>query len=796
MQRYALPAALGGAAAALVVWRPQIADDAGYLFLIVIAVASLYGGVAGGVLATLLCLAAAVGVTVVGAGSFGAVAPMELVWLAVFTALALAVVVTIERLRQALRRVGDRESSLREMNQTLEALIQTAPVPVVLWDRQGMVRLWNPAAERMFSWRADEVVGTEVPIRLGADGVSLVELGREMLGDHRALWRSPGGEVRELSISTSPLRDAGGTPRGTFAVIVDVTGKSREEEMARHRMLLDHSFDGAILTDPKGRILTANRAACHMLGYDGEELRKMRVLGLLAEEDATVGGLLEQWAGVGAYSGELRLRRSDGSSFPAEISAMVVRNATGVEHFSVFLRDTTQELAQEEYRAELLLLEHEARTAAEASERQATFLAEVTRELAGSLDYEATLHRIARLSVPTLATCCLIYVQREDGLVHQVASAHADPRKEELLTRLQGAAIDPDAPHAVAAAMRSRESLLLSDDEEAIGEILALTEEQNRVLKELEVHSAAVVPLRARGEVLGAIAFFTCGPGWLPFLDGDLQLAERIAQSAALAVDNARLFREARQATQAREEVLSVVAHDLRSPLGAISVSAELLMSFSLEPREQAYHLEIIQRATSRMSRLIQDLVDVAKIESGRLSIERYLQEVEPLIDETVDLFRTRALAKKIELRAEMPNGMLQIDADRYRILQVLSNLVENAIRFTPAGGEVRVRAEEAEGAMRISVEDTGQGIAEADLPRIFDRYWQGSEMAAKGAGLGLAIVRGIVEAHGGRIWAESERERGSVFTFTIPNGDAPASGPGQNVDSGTAGRPTGISSR
>jgi signal transduction histidine kinase len=289
--------------------------------------------------------------------------------------------------------------------------------------------------------------------------------------------------------------------------------------------------------------------------------------------------------------------------------------------------------------------------------------------------------------------------------------------------------------------------------------------------------------------VLGAIAFFTCGPGWLPFLDDDLRLAERIAQSAALAVDNARLFREARQAMRAREEVLSVVAHDLRSPLGAISVSAELLTSFSLQPREQAYHMEIIQRATSRMSRLIQDLVDVDKIDSGRLSIERYVQEVEPLIDETVDLFRTRTLAKKIELRSEMPDGMLRIDADRYRLLQVLSNLVENAIKFTPAGGAVRIRAEAAGKEVRISVEDTGEGIAEAHLPRIFDRYWQGTEMAAKGAGLGLAIARGIVEAHGGRIWAESEVGRGSVFTFTIPNADAPSPGREPDLASSSARR-------
>jgi signal transduction histidine kinase len=489
----------------------------------------------------------------------------------------------------------------------------------------------------------------------------------------------------------------------------------------------------------------------------------------------SVSGVLEAWRKSGGVTGEIQVVRGDGSRFPAEISARAVREPVGIDYVGIFLRDISQSQEIEERQAELLLMEHEARTAAEAAEQRSAFLEEVARELAGSLDYDTILHRLARLSVPALASACLIYLRGEDGLIHPVAAAHADEEGETLLARMQEVPILPGSPHGVARTVDSGAPLLLLDAEQPLSEHLAVGARQREALAALRIHSAALVPLRARGEVLGAICLLSGGRGWLPLCEDDLAIAARIAQSAALAVDNARLLREAREATQAREEVLSVVAHDLRSPLGAISVSTELLQAFPLEPRERMYHLEIIQRAAGRMSRLIQDLVDVERIKAGRLSIEPYLQEAEPLVLETLDIFRTRAEAKHIRLRCEMAGGMVQIYADRYRILQALSNLVENAIKFTPAGGEVVLYVDEVEGATRIRVADTGCGIAEADLPRIFERHWQAVQKSSKGAGLGLAIVQGIAEAHEGCVEAESEPGRGTTISLFVPRPDREA---------------------
>jgi PAS domain S-box-containing protein len=555
-------------------------------------------------------------------------------------------------------------------------------------------------------------------------------------------------------------------------VKIDALGRWGEEETTLFQLLLDQSQEGALLVNMAGEILVANRPACQMLGYSCEELRSLGVAGVVDLQGMSVSGVLEAWRKSGGVTGEIQVVRGDGSRFPAEISARAVREPVGIDYVGIFLRDISQSQEIEERQAELLLMEHEARTAAEAAEQRSAFLEEVARELAGSLDYDTILHRLARLSVPALASACLIYLRGEDGLIHPVAAAHADEEGETLLARMQEVPILPGSPHGVARTVDSGAPLLLLDAEQPLSEHLAVGARQREALAALRIHSAALVPLRARGEVLGAICLLSGGRGWLPLCEDDLAIAARIAQSAALAVDNARLLREAREATQAREEVLSVVAHDLRSPLGAISVSTELLMGPPLEPREQQFHLELIQRAASRMSRLIQDLVDVAKIEAGRLAIEPYLQEAEPLVMETLELFRTRAEAKKVELDYEVAGGMVQVYADRYRFLQLLSNLVENAIKFTPSGGRVRLLVEEEPGTTRITVEDTGTGIAEEDLPHIFDRYWQAENKPGKGAGLGLAIVRGIVEAHGGRIQVESVVGSGTRFSFTVPRRD------------------------
>ena len=229
-----------------------------------------------------------------------------------------------------------------------------------------------------------------------------------------------------------------------------------------------------------------------------------------------------------------------------------------------------------------------------------------------------------------------------------------------------------------------------------------------------------------------------------------------------------RAYDEARQAIDAREDVLKMVSHDLRNPLNTISMSAGLMLEVALPEDQRVKQLSMIKRAGERMNRLIQDLLDVAKIEAGRLGIEPKPIDIGPLVSEAVDMLRPLAMEKGIRLDVLVATGLPVIAADAGRVLQVLSNLVGNAIKFTPRGGRVTIRVELVAGSVRFCVADTGPGIPPEQLPKIFGRFWQADRSDRRGIGLGLAIAKGIVEAHGGRIDVESRVGEGTTFYFTL----------------------------
>jgi signal transduction histidine kinase len=233
-----------------------------------------------------------------------------------------------------------------------------------------------------------------------------------------------------------------------------------------------------------------------------------------------------------------------------------------------------------------------------------------------------------------------------------------------------------------------------------------------------------------------------------------------------------RMYDEARQAIDAREEVLKIVSHDLRNPLNTISMSAGLMLEVDLAQEQRVKQLSMIKRAGERMNRLIQDLLDVAKLEAGRLGINPRPTEIAPVVSEAVDMLRPPALEKSIRLDTMVAGDLPVIAADAGRVLQVLSNLVGNAIKFTPAEGRVTIRVEAVAGSVRFCVADTGPGIPPEQLPHIFARFWQADRSDRRGIGLGLAIAKGIVEAHGGRIWVESRVGEGTSFYFTLSGED------------------------
>jgi len=248
-------------------------------------------------------------------------------------------------------------------------------------------------------------------------------------------------------------------------------------------------------------------------------------------------------------------------------------------------------------------------------------------------------------------------------------------------------------------------------------------------------------------------------------LEDKAEALERTAESERAA------RAEAETAVTTRDGLLAIVSHDLRNPLSVIVAGASLIQGRNLEGREgEAVRksAQAILRSAERMNRLIADLLDLAHIHAGKLSVELRPQEVEGIVHEGIEMLRPLATTMDLKLEGIASAG-LHVHCDRGRVLQVLSNLVGNALKFTPKGGSIAIEAHRAGHDALFFVRDTGQGISEEALPRIFDRFWQAQKNDRAGFGLGLGIAKGLVEAHGGRLWVESKLGAGTTFFFTLP---------------------------
>jgi len=398
-----------------------------------------------------------------------------------------------------------------------------------------------------------------------------------------------------------------------------------------------------------------------------------------------------------------------------------------------------------------------ARAAAEREERRAAFLASAGQELAASLDYAQTIEMLAKLIVANIGDICAIDLVEGDGrlrratIVNRYLNSGADEEQQGIIIA--------DVPDAIARVMNEREAKI-------VGAAAGMMAYLGRA--DATPRSAMAVPLVSRGETLGVVTI--AAPETRAFSREDASLAAELARHGSLAIDNARLYLESQQAVRAREEVLAIVSHDLRNPLNAVMLAASMLKMTEGIGAEESEQLDIIDISAKRMRRLIEDLLDVARLEGGQqLPIELAPIDVSALMHEMYELFRVQASASSVSLQCTAANNVPQVCADRHRILQVLSNLVGNSLKFTPSGGVISCRAEASGREVVFTVADTGPGIPKEHLGNIFNPYWQAKRTARLGAGLGLPIAKGIVESHGGRIWVESEPGRGTKFFFTLP---------------------------
>jgi PAS domain S-box-containing protein len=538
------------------------------------------------------------------------------------------------------------------------------------------------------------------------------------------------------------------------------------EEAARVRNereeFLNATTDGVYTIDRDGHILFANPATAAQLGYAPEELigRNAHDLFHYAHPDGTpfpreacpIARAGREGRPV-LVQGEVLWRR-DGSSFPVAYSSSPVHRDGRVVGAVVRFTDVT-----EQKRAEDGL----------------QLLAESGRVLSLSLELDETLQAIAGVAVPQLAEIVMVDLVQADGCIHRVGAAQGDERLIDLFD--QARQIPPrlgdGGPQAQV--IESGRTLLIPEIPDAWMDTVGRGPEHAALVRRLGPRSLLVAPMRSREDVLGTVSFVrTDGPP--PFDEADQELAEELARRAAMAVENARLYDAARRATRARDDMLGVVSHDLRNPIHSIFMSSSFLLELLPEQgmKVERTQAAVIKRAAERANRLIQDLLDITHIESGRLSLDRGPHDAASIAAEALEQAGIVAADKGIRVvRGEMARGAT-LWVDRDRIVQALGNLVSNALKFTPPGGRVEVSVAKDGDSVRISVSDTGPGIAPDQLPRLFDRYWQGNTADRRGVGLGLSIVQGIAAAHGGDVQVRTELGAGTTFTLVLPAADSP----------------------
>lgn len=413
--------------------------------------------------------------------------------------------------------------------------------------------------------------------------------------------------------------------------------------------------------------------------------------------------------------------------------------------------------------AQLYWQAERARAATERTRERLQTLTEVSDTLVSSLDPDQALRQLAQHLVATVADYCVTY-SCDGSNIRRLGIAHRLPEKRRLVQALEEAGPPrlSDTAGAGAVIHNGEDVLVKEVTTDMIVQGTANSRHREVVLA-LEPCSTILVALRARGTTLGALAMVTTSDSGRRYDEEDFRLAKEIANRAAMFVDNARLFSQAQAALRARDEMLAVVSHDIRSPLQSISMAANILACAS-PADQQKKSIESISLATSHVDRLLQDLFDITRLESGRLSIRREATDIADLIEEAGKLYEPLALERSVMLHTEVVDDIPAVAIDRSRMLQVLSNLLGNAIKFVPENGHVVLTGGYEDGKVRIAVRDDGPGIEEQYLERVFERFWKGNRRKGHGAGLGLAIAKGIVESHDGVIGVESRTGEGSTF--------------------------------
>jgi PAS domain S-box-containing protein len=565
-----------------------------------------------------------------------------------------------------------------------------------------------------------------------------------------------------------PFLNADGAVREWFGVHMDISARKaaeqeREAAMGWWETTLRSIGDGVIATDAHGTVTFINPVAEALTGWTTAEAHGRslaEVFSILNEGtgqavENPVETVLREGIVVGLANHTVLVHR-DGTVRPIADSAAPIRRIDGtLDGVVLVFRDATREV-QEAIRRSLL--------------------AEVSEQLAAAVDYRESLTRIASLAVPRLADWCAVdVVEPEPAGIRRLAVAHIDPAKVTYVHQLHDRyPPDPDGDQGVAHVIRTGRSELYREIPAELLDQAAVDEEHRRIMRELDLRSAMLVPLRSAARTFGALTFIYAGQR--RYTEADLAFAEDLARRAALLIERRRLEEEAMTAIRAKDEFLAMLGHELRNPLAPIRTALNL-MAQRADP-ETAKERQVIERQVDHLVRLVDDLMDVSRITRAKIDLERRPIEIGAVIARAVEMASPLLEQRQHHLDLQVPREGLAVEADAARLAQVFSNLLTNAAKFTDPGGRISVIASRADHEIVVTVTDTGVGIAPEFLPSLFETFVQERRTMQRsqgGLGLGLSIVRSLVAMHGGTVSVHSEgRDRGSAFTVRLPAFDGP----------------------
>jgi signal transduction histidine kinase len=508
--------------------------------------------------------------------------------------------------------------------------------------------------------------------------------------------------------------------------------------------------DPLLLVSADGIVLDANPAFAKTFGWLRDDLAGARVAGNILDPESDLGR---------AVTAATRVD-------PSGVSTATVRTRAGQP---VLCR--SEAWAIDDPPGALLLRFRPGHSGPAAlDEHRSRFLAAAAAALSSSLDYERTLRTIAQLAVPEIADWCAVDIIDEEGALQRVAVANVDPSKVALAERLEERyPEDPESPHSVHGVLRTGQPSIMRRIPAPAD---PARDTRGHIVNELGLTSFMRVPMLARGMAIGVLTFVSA-QSRREYGETDLRFAQDVAWRAALAVENARAYAEARRANRLKDDFLATLSHELRTPLNAILGYTYMLQSSVLPEDRRPHALTAVARNATALNQIVEDILDVSRIVSGKIRVELTPLDMGSVVDDAVGSIAPAAEAKGLLLQVDTGASRAPVLGDAPRLQQVLWNVLTNAVKFTPAGGRVNVSLQISETNVTVVVEDTGVGISPQILPRVFERFLQADSHRTRehgGLGLGLAIALAIVELHGGTLTgASAGLGQGATFRLTLP---------------------------